>query len=210
MRKGKLSFVNLILVWAVMIITISLVLKGSLKMQSSSQQAAQMKTCSSKGEESVARIAMPGALKMFPGWFSSLAQKNLGDCLAAAGGRSATGNLYCRQQHSFAVFKGKQAQREMWSFTTVHKDRCNCWSISIKQMQLHLQTELLPVVKECQKFMCKSGKQLEEKPAFETVAWALLLKSLSSLLWLWTQKGFSPHLGSSVSLFNSSLMMIIY
>lgn len=135
-----------------------------------------------RGEESVVRIAMPGAPKMFPGWFSSLAQKNLRDCLAAAGGRSATGNLYCGQQRSFAVFRGKQAQREMWSFTTVHKDGCNCRRISIRRMHLHLQSELLSVVKVCQKFMCKIAKQLEEKPAFEIVAWALLLKSLSSLL----------------------------
>lgn len=137
-----------------------------------------------RAEESVARIAMPGALKMFPGWFSSLAQKNLRDCLAAAGGRSAMGNLYCRQQHSFAVFRGKQAQREMWSFTTVHKDGRNCRSISIRRMHLRLQSKPLSVVKVCQKFMWKIAKQLEEKPAFEIVAWALLLKSLSSLLCL--------------------------
>lgn len=181
-----------------------------LRMQISSHQAAQMKTCSSEGEKSIARIAMPGALIMFPGWFSSMAQKTLRDCLAAAGGRSAMGNLYCRQQHSFAVFRGKQAQREMWSFTTVHKDGCNCRSISIRRMHLHLQSESLSAVKECQKFMCKIAKQLEEKPAFEIVAWALLLKSLSSLLCLCIQKGFSPHLRLSVSLFNSSLIMIIH
>lgn len=46
-----------------------------------------------RGEERIARTAMPGAPKMFPGWFSSLAQQNLRDCLAAAGSRSATDNL---------------------------------------------------------------------------------------------------------------------
>lgn len=49
-------------------------------------------------------------------------------------------------------------------------------------MHLHLQSEALAAVKVCQKFMCKIAQQLEAKPAFEIVAWALLLKSLSSLL----------------------------
>lgn len=55
-------------------------------MKSSSQQAAQMKTHSSEGNESTVRTAMPGALQMFSGWLSSLTWKNLRDYLAAAGG----------------------------------------------------------------------------------------------------------------------------
>lgn len=51
-------------------------------------------------------------------------------------------------------------------------------------MHLDLQSEPLPVVKVCQKFQCKTAEQLEEKPAFEIVSWALLLKSLLSLLCL--------------------------
>jgi len=163
------------------ILTTSPALMGSLRMQSSSQQAAQTKTCSPEGEQSVARIAVPGARKMFPGWFSSLAPQNQRDCcLAGAGGRSATGNLHCRQQHSFAGVRGKQAQRE--TFTTAHQDRRNCRSISIRRMHFHLQSEPLSVAKACQKFMCKIAQQFARKPAFEIVAWALLLKSLSSLL----------------------------
>lgn len=72
--------------WAVVIITTSSTLMRSLRMKSSSQQAAQMKTHSSEGNESTVRTAMPGALQMFSGWLSSLTWKNLRDYLAAAGG----------------------------------------------------------------------------------------------------------------------------
>lgn len=164
--------------------TTSSVLPGSLRSPSYSPQAAQTKPSSLGVEEIVASAAMPGAPKISPGWFSSLVQDNLRECLAAGGGSATnkptagqdTGSGTCLQ----SAGECRAGNVELYN----HAHRRSCRRISIRQMHLHLQSQPLPVVKVCQKFQCKMAEQLEEKPAFETVSWALLLKSLLSLLCL--------------------------
>lgn len=164
-----------------------------------------MKTCSSEGNGSIVRIAMPGALQMFPGWFSSLAWKNLRDCLAAAGGWSAMGT-------HLQFSRGSRHSRKCGVLTTVHY---NCAQRQVQlQKHQHKTNAFAPPKwapfsgRNVSKIYVKNCKTVRK----ETCFWNCSLGPTSEepFICLWIQKRFSTHLRSSVSPFNSSLIMIIY